>query len=188
MPAILFITGNKRKVWQATDILSKHHISVDALDLPVVQVQHADPRLIAVEKAKSAYQLAKKPLVINDHAWAFPALKGFPGGYMKDMNNWLESEDFLALMANKQDRTVLLTERVVYTDGQITEIFEAVFPGKVINGPRGIGNVSCERIVVFDGSNKTIAEHIDSGEHARNMDESAWTKFGEWFISTQANT
>ena len=38
-------------------------------------------------------------------------------------------------------------------------------------------------MVKFIGSDKTIAEHIDAGEHARDMTKSAWKKFGEWYVN-----
>lgn len=183
MKEILFVTGNPRKVWQANDILTPYDIEVIAKDLPVAEIQSPDPKEIARAKARAAYALAQQALVVCDHFWSFPALKGFPGGYMKDMNHWFEPEDFLALLANKEDRSAVLTENIIYIDESEEREFTAEILGRVINEPRGVGHVACERIVAWDGSDKTIAEHIDAGEHARDMDQSAWVKFGEWYAN-----
>lgn len=181
MKDILFITGNERKVWQANDVLKQFNVTVNAKELPIVEIQSHEPKDIVLAKAAAAFKLVGQPLIVCDHSWSFSALNGFPGGYMKDMNYWLEPSDFLALMHDKEDRAVMLTEWIVYTDGVRIESFAAEFRGKVIQEPRGKGHVACERVVVYDGSTKTIAEHIDAGEHARDMDDSAWVKFGKWY-------
>ncbi len=181
MKEILFITGNKRKVWQAQDILKRFDIQVNNQDLPVIEIQSSDPHEIAEAKAAAAFKIAKSPLIINDHAWSFPGLNGFPGGYMKDINHWFEPEDFLALMNGKQDRTAILTETIIYVDANKTKSFSVQIKGHMIHEPRGVGHVACERVVVYDGREKTIAEHIDAGEHARDMEKSAWVPFGEWY-------
>lgn len=181
MKKILFITGNKRKVWQAQDRLEQFGIEVEQADLDTVEIQAHDPIKITIAKAEFAYEHFKRPLVVCDHSWSFHALKGFPGGYMKDMNLWLETEDWLALMKSKKDRTVTLTEMVVYIDGDVTKHFEGIFPARIIDEPRGTGYHSSERITVFDGYDVTIAEQVDKGEHARDMTNSAWQHFGAWY-------
>lgn len=183
MKKILFITGNKRKIWQAETCLSPFGIEIEAQDLDVHEIQSPDPLEISHAKAEAAYKLAKQPLVICDHSWSAPALKGFPGGYMKDANHWFEPEDFLALMKDKTDKSITLTETVVYTDGKTMKEFSVLFPAHFIDEIRGQGSVSMERVVAFDGNTKTIAEAIDAGEHAREMLKSAWNKFGEWFVN-----
>lgn len=179
---VLVITGNKRKVWQATTCLEPLGISVVSKDVELDEIQAHDPIKISLAKAQAAFEKVGEPLVVCDHSWSFKALKGFPGGYMKDVNEWFESEDWLALMHDKQDRSVMLTEVVVYIDGNNVQTFSAEFPGRVLHEARGTGAVSMERVVAFDGSDKTIAEHIDAGEHAREMEQSAWNKFGAWFV------
>lgn len=181
MKSVLLVTGNERKIWQATDILKAFDVAVEAKDLDITEIQSHDPLAIAQAKAEAAFSLLKQPLVVCDHSWAFHALKGFPGGYMKDVNGWFEPEDFLALMHSKQDRSVTLTETVIFIDEADSRTFSVDYGGKVIHEARGVGSVPCERVVVYDGSDKTIAEHIDAGEHARDMKKSAWHAFGGWY-------
>lgn len=181
MKEILFVTGNSHKVWQANDILKPFNISVVAKDLPLTEIQSPDPKEIARAKARAAYALGQQALVVCDHSWSFPALNGFPGGYMKDMNHWFEPEDFLALLRDKADRSAILTENIIYIDGSEEREFTTEIHGTVTDEPRGVGYVACERIVAWEGSDRTIAEHIDAHEHARYTDRSAWIKFGAWY-------
>lgn len=185
MKKILFITGNKRKVWQAQDRLKQFGVEVEQGDLDLDEIQNHDPLKIAIAKAEAAYDQYKRPLVVCDHSWNFHALKGFPGGYMKDMNGWFEPEDWLALMKNKEDRSVTLTETIIYIDGSTRKQFSVDFQAKVIDEPRGKSHVSMEQVVSYLDSDKTIAEHIEAGEHARDMSNSAWQHFGEWYSKQQ---
>jgi XTP/dITP diphosphohydrolase len=180
---VTLVTGNKRKIWQAESCLNPLGIEVEPFEVEVHEIQAHNPIEISLAKVRDAYTKVKRPLVVCDHSWNIPALKGFPGGYMQDMNRWFESEDYLALMKDKKDRRIILTETVVYTDGEKEEVFSVEFLAKIIEEMRGTGKFPSERVVVFEGTNKTTAEHIDAGEHARDMSKSAWQKFGEWYKS-----
>lgn len=183
--AITIVTGNKRKIWQAESSLNPLGITLMPVNLEIHEIQSNDPVEISRAKAKEAYSQLRKPLLICDHSWAILALNGFPGGYIKDVNNWFTTEDYLALMKGKKDRTIILTETVVYIDDQEERVFSVKYPGQIIHESRGKGQHSSERVVVFEGRTKTSAEHIDDGEHARDMDKSAWKKFGEWYKEKQ---
>lgn len=181
MKSVLFATTNERKIWQANDALKPYEIEVEQADIEVDEIQSDNPAKIGISKAKAAYQVTRKPVVVNDKFWSIPALNGFPGGYMKDVNKWLTAEDFLALMHNKVDRTGILTEVIAYFDGQQVQEFEEQFTGKFTLEPRGAERYTLERIFIYDGSQKTIAEHAEEGTHARDIQRSAWSKFGEWY-------
>lgn len=181
MKEIVFITGNDRKVAQAKECLKRFDIQVTVEDLDMDEIQSHDPLLITKAKAEAAFQTLQKPLVVCDHSWNFKALNGFPGGYMKDINGWFKAEDFIALMRDKDDKSVALTETVWYIDEKTSQNFSVDIVGQFITEPRGTGYVPAERVVVLDGEDKTIAEFMDAGQVARNLEKSAWMPFGEWF-------
>lgn len=182
MNKIIFVTGNKRKIDEANACLAEYGLEVQVEDCDINEVQSHDPQEITIEKAKAAYKAIGKPLVVNDHHWSIEALNGFPGGYMKDVNNWFEPEDFLALMLNKTNREASLTECIVYFDGEETKTFKAEFPGSIVEQPKGIGYVSFERVFKYDDADKTIAEQHDSGgEGSSFIERSAWKQFGAWY-------
>ena len=183
MKKILFVTGNARKAWQAEDILKPLGIAVEVKDLDITEIQADDPLAITQAKAQAAYEQLKQPLFVCDHSWSVPALNGFPGGYMKNAHHWFSAEDWLTLMATKQDRSIILTESIVYIDGEQIKTFSATFPAHIIDEPRGEGEVPMEKITVFDGETETIAERVDKREHSRKTEDSAYRKFGEWYAN-----
>ena len=106
---------------------------------------------------------------------------------MKDINEWFEAEDFLALMANKSDKSGAMTEQIVYYDGHILKQFFVDHQGSFINEKRGIGSATHQQIFVLDGSTKTFAEQVDSGGHANVLVPSAWQLFGKWYVKKFAH-
>lgn len=165
-------------------MLGEHNITVNPISLAIDEIQHADPLKITEHKVKAAYTLVRQPVVVNDSSWEIPALNGFPGGYMKDIAQWLTAEDFLRLMQDKEDRRIILHDVVVYCDGGHIEIFKLVRRGVVIEVPRGEGS-SIDRIVELDGGGLTIAE-----ESMRRSDGAPinpdlyqhWQSFARWFV------
>ena len=116
--AVAFITGNARKYRDFGLACKEFNIKTEQLKLPVDEIQGHDAETIAVHKAKEAYRLAGRPVVVNDVYWNILALRGFPGAYMSYMVGWLKTEDWLALMQGKQDRTIGCTDTLVYYDGK----------------------------------------------------------------------
>lgn len=102
MKEIIFVTGNPRKIEEATAVLAKYDTKMEAKSLDINEIQHSDPRQISETKAREAYKKLGKPIVVNDSFWEIPALGGFPGGYMKEVNAWLSAQDFLNLMRDKK--------------------------------------------------------------------------------------
>ena len=186
MQDIIVVTGNSRKVSQVKTAIEPLGINVSSVDATIHEIQEPDGDIhgveVAREKAKAAFDIVKKPLIICDQYWEIPALGGFPGAYMKDADKFLEPKHFLAMLDDADSRTILLYENVVYTDGEITKDFTAKYSGHLAKEPRGSGQAS-GRLIVYDGTDLTIAEHRARGEHARDMEKSAWKMFGEWYIS-----
>jgi XTP/dITP diphosphohydrolase len=113
---VLF-TGNQRKIAEAKVVFDEYGIVFEAFSADIDEIQHHDPTEIAKAKARAAYEEVHRPLVINDSSWSIPALNGFPGGYMKDINQWFTAEDWLSLLKDKEDKSVVLHERTIYYDG-----------------------------------------------------------------------
>lgn len=178
--ALAFVTGNANKLRDLKAACDLYGIAVEQLDLPVDEIQSHDPSVIALQKAKQAYKLAARPVVVNDSSWNILALRGFPGGYMSYVAGWLKAEDFLALMANKRDRTIILTDTLVYYDGKHHKAFSRDHFGVMTDTPRGSG-VSIAQIVVLQGQDKTIAELEGQDTASIVAKESIWYDFAIWY-------
>lgn len=102
---------------------------------------------------------------------------------MHDVRKWFAPEDFLALMANKRDRTIKFTETIVYKDGRQIKVFSKDFPGVIAKSPRGRLGDSIEKIAEFNGL--TIAESMEQNKSSHNLHDYIWHQFAKWFTENQ---
>ena len=175
------VTSNINKLHSLLEVLEPLGIEIEHLDLPVVEIQSHDTEKVALYKAKQAYKLAKRPVVVQDTFWNILALRGFPGAYMSYVASWFKAEDFLALMAGKPDRTVIRTHTVVYYDGKKSKVFSKDFMGVIADAPSGTGE-SIDQIVITAGQTLTTAAYRDKyGTSAIPPQESAWADFAKWY-------
>lgn len=182
------VTGNKRKIEEATMAFERYGIEFAIAQLDIDEIQHHDPEKITEAKVKAAYAQLQKPVIVNDSHWSIPALGGFPGGYMKDVIEWFTPEDFLALMKDKTDRRIILTDTIVYYDGEvykhIAHEWRGTFETEAVDAPSGS---SLDRVIREDGAAVTLAEMF-SQRDAGVPDEKiypAWLECAEWLKGKQ---
>lgn len=179
---LAFVTGNSHKFRDLQVICEPFGIELEQLNLPVEEIQSHDTEKIATHKAKQAFKLAGRPVVVQDTFWNILALRGFPGAYMSYMGDWLKAEDFLALMQDKTDRTVIRTHTVVYCDGKRSKVFSKDFMGTIALEARGGGGYMIDDLVIHAGQTKTNAE-IRQATNLSSIpaEESAWMEFVKWY-------
>jgi non-canonical purine NTP pyrophosphatase (RdgB/HAM1 family) len=177
---LAFVTGAARKVRTLQAILEPYGIVVEQLELPIDEIQSEDAADIATKKAKHAYHLAQRPVVVTDTCWNILALRGFPGAYMHDVANWLRAEDFLKLMQDKPDRTIIRTDTLVYYDGKRTKLFAHDYTARLAEQPAGQG-LSIDQLVIMEGQTKTIAQQHETEDIASTgLENSIWQDFAKW--------
>jgi non-canonical purine NTP pyrophosphatase (RdgB/HAM1 family) len=179
---LALVTNNPLKLESLKTVCGQFDIEVEALNLPVDEIQSHDAEKIALHKAKEAYRLAGRPVVVQDTFWNILALKGFPGAYMSYISEWFKADDFLALMKNKKDRTIIRTHTVVYHDGKRSKIFSKDFMGTMAEEARGHDGYSIDEVIITAGQTKTNAEiHEQYGTPSIKPEESAWYDFAKWY-------
>lgn len=179
MKEVVFSTGNIRKLKEAVEACAPFGINIIHKKIDIDEIQSHDPLKIAIHKAKTAYKLTKKPVVINDSFWEIPALNGFPGGYMKDICEWFSADDFINIMRGKTDRRICLTECIVYQDAANEKLITKKFWGEIAEKPFNNGN-PIEQIAIFNGM--TLGEHHQLGKLAYDPKDYIWNDFAEWFL------
>lgn len=153
---IYYITGNKYKLQHAEEYVRGSGIQVIGKELYISEIQSHDIEEVVRRKASDAWEIMKEPLIVSDSGWEIPALNGFPGPYMKDVNEWLGAEDFLNLMRNKQDRSIYLNHYIAVVIAGKSKIFKERARGIFVDEPQGVGS-ALDRVVMMDGSDCTIA-------------------------------
>jgi len=177
--AVALVSGNADKLRHARAACDLFDIHLEQLELPVDEIQSHDAEKIALHKAKQAYRLANRPVLVQDSYWNIIALRGFPGAYMHDVSAWFKPEDFLKLMEDKPDRTAVCTHTVVYYDGKHAKTFSKDFIRQISQEARGQGT-TVEQVVIGHGG-KTLAEIREAGELAIPVEHSVWHDFAKWY-------
>ena len=191
MKSIYFATSNQEKILIAQTVCADADVTVQPVALEIDEIQGEDPEVIVRDKAQRAYEQLGKPVVVSDDTWDIPALRGFPGAYMKSINYWFTPDDFLRLMNGVSDRRIILHQYLAYTDGSVTQVFKNDIPGQILSEVRGKNEKSPNTMVTALDSDdgKTIAEVFEQGEDAvvaryKNRPD-VWHGFVEWYKNIQ---
>lgn len=180
MNKILFSTGNQRKIKEARAGCDLFGVEVVPIELDFEEIQSHDPLNISRRKAEDAYKLAGEvAIVVADTSWSIPSLRGFPGGYMKDVAEWFVPTDFINLVSGKDDKTIIFRESIVYKDNNEVKVFSKEYIGRITDNPRGNSGNTLDKVAEFNGA--TLAENHDSGQTSHKPEDYIWYEFAKWF-------
>ena len=192
MKEIVFATSNNGKIASL-----KGHIAAHGLDISIVQqpLDLIEPQAntaaeVAAVKARQAYEILKKPVLVDDSSFHIVSLGGFPGPYIKYMLETVKIEGILELMEGKIDRRAYFASSLVFVDdaGEI-HAFDGQDPvGEIVTE---IDTVDHERAWSdlwkifsppgFDG--KTYSQFTDDDFAVHRVEKdtgSAYEAFAKW--------
>ena len=133
MNVIFFVSNNIHKYFEIKSIL---HDRTTDLDLHfykqnIVEIQDEKIEEIAIEKAKSAYNIVKRPIIIEDDGLFINSLNGFPGQYSSYVFKSIGNRGILRLLEGSRARFAFFKSIFVYTNGIITRVFIGQINGKI---------------------------------------------------------
>jgi non-canonical purine NTP pyrophosphatase (RdgB/HAM1 family) len=178
MKKIFYITGNSHKFKNAKRYANKLGFDLVQKKLRIKEIQSGLIENIVKEKAKQAFKILRKPLIVSDSGWNIPSLNGFPGPYMHYINQWFEAEDFLKLMKGKKDKSIILEHIICAISSKGLKLFKKRISGEFINRPRGSG-LSSDRVIILGKSKNTIAENQNNNKESVD-DTNLWEKVYQW--------
>lgn len=151
---VVLVTGNKGKLkeWQrlapSSIILSNHDVDLD-------EIQSEDLEAIVIDKAKRAYELVKKPVIVEDVSAGIDRLGGMPGPFIKYFEIAM-GYDALYRLAG-QSESGMATCTIGYYDGHSALAVRADVHGQIV-APRGEGGWGFDKCFQPDGQSKTYGE------------------------------
>ncbi len=151
----IFVTGNTNKVKALNQWLG-YELPHQPLELE--EIQELDPLVVVEHKARQAYAILQKPVIIEDTSLDFLALGRLPGTYIKWFLQEVGAEGCCRLLDGFDSRAA--TARVVYClyDGKELHCFSCEVPGEITNAPRGNGGFGWDPIFIPKDSQHTYAE------------------------------
>ncbi|MDP1835995.1 MAG: non-canonical purine NTP pyrophosphatase [Chlamydiales bacterium] len=155
---IEYVTGNSGKFLEAQAVLD--HWTLEQVNLDIVEVQGTQQEII-IAKAKSALEVLKRPLIVDDVGLFCNALNGLPGPYAKDFLEKLEEDGLSNLIHRYDDHRChyICAVAFVKPNGE-PQVFEGRIDGRIV-APRGTllhGHRSFNTIFEPEGMNQTLGE------------------------------
>jgi XTP/dITP diphosphohydrolase len=188
MKTIYFVTSNQGKYLSARKALGKFNIKViqKSLDIPEPRGSFEE---IAVEKARHAYKILRRPLIAMDAGFFIPSLNGFPMMFTNFVLSTIGVPGILKLAAG-QDRQCEFREVLCYCDSLRKKpvLFNRVDKGLLAERPKGLFKKrnwsALHTVFIPDGSGKTLAQM--SAKEAEAYDKnrsqnSSWVQFADFY-------
>lgn len=133
MNVIFFVSNNIHKYFEIKSILRDRttDLNLNFYKQNIVEIQDEKIEKIAIEKAKSAYNIVKRPIIIEDDGLFINSLNGFPGQYSSYVFKLIGNRGILRLLEGSRSRSAFFKSIFVYTNGTITRVFIGQINGKI---------------------------------------------------------
>lgn len=154
MKDLVFVTGNMHKAAFLSKWLG---LEIEHQKLELTEIQSVDVREIAEHKARQAYEMLKRPVLVEDVGLRLLAIDPLPGPFIK----WFVEagvDKICRLLDGFDDRRA--ETYIVYAlfDGVDCRFFEGSLKGTIAKRPQGDGGFGFASIFISEGYTVTRAE------------------------------
>ena len=157
--SLVYVTGNAFKLAVAERALAGSGIVLVQSDLDAPEIQSDRVEDVAIYAGEWACSRLGEPVVVTDGGFCIEALNGFPGPFVKFINQWLTAQDLLDLVRGKDDRRTVARDCLAYCHpGEKPVAFSGSYPGVLAAVPgRGDGR-PMERVFIPTGYTVPVSE------------------------------
>ncbi|ODN01808.1 Inosine triphosphate pyrophosphatase [Orchesella cincta] len=187
-PEIVFVTGNKDKLREVTQILGEgfpFKITNQDIDLPEYQ---GEPDEVSRLKCQSAYEIIKRPVIVEDTCLCFNAMEGLPGPYIKWFLKKIGSEGLFKMLHGFDDHSAFALASFAYCSGNVEEIeiFKGITNGTIVR-PRGSQGFGWDVCFKPDGYEQTYAEMSAEAKNEISHRKRAVEAMRTYFLENNAS-
>lgn len=173
--SLVYVTSNELKFRVAAQSLQDSGIVLDRRALHTPEIQSSQVEEIAAWSAVWACHQLGQPVVTLDVGYSIEALNGFPGPFIKYVNEWFTAEDYLNLMRGKPDRRVAIREALAYCrPGEQPVLFSQRYQGEIALSPGKPVGTSINQVLIPEGFDRPISD-IDEADMV-----AYWSKASIW--------
>jgi XTP/dITP diphosphohydrolase len=179
MQAVTFASTNQNKYREVQSILPAYGIAIDFAQVNPVEIQSDSLEEIAREKAKSAFAMVGRPVIVEDDGLFIDALKGFPGQYSSHAFKTIGNDGIMKLLAGPTYRTASFRSLIAFYDGKRLSISEGRVDGR-ISDKITEGGWGYDPIFVPAGTDLTFAQ-LKEKKNEYSHRKKALEKFALWY-------
>lgn len=153
-----FLTRNEGKFLELEALISpsKYVLISDTTEINEIQTDKTD--VLIRDKTLRAFNIIRRPLIVDHTGLEFDLLGGFPAGLTSVFYDKLKSEGIAEIIGKSANPGVYATTAIGYCDGSQVHSFEGRVRGTVSDTPRGSEGFQWDTIFIPDGYDKTYAE------------------------------
>jgi len=185
---ITFVTTNSGKVESLRNKLG-NNVILNQISLSLPELQYDTGSKVVLWKAKEAFKIVKKPLLVQDSSFHINAFNGFPGSYIKYVLKTIGIKGILEIMSNKADRSCYFEDAIGYTEnGKDVKVFVSLNKGKLSKKIDKVNNKQkwsdLWKIFIPLGTKHTLSsltkEDLELVKKSTKSGPSCFTQFVEW--------
>ncbi len=152
---IILATSNDHKVKAIQSVLDRQvqHITLDLSEIQTINVGE-----VIEQKARSAYHLVGKPVLVEDTSLSFHAWNGLPGALIRWFVDTVGNEGICQMLIGYEQREATAQTCLGYFDGREFVSFSGMLNGEIAKNPRGSNGFGWDPIFIPASATKTLAE------------------------------
>jgi non-canonical purine NTP pyrophosphatase (RdgB/HAM1 family) len=151
--------------------------------LNLKEIQSLKPEEVVEEKAKEAFAVLGRPVLIEDTSLSCEALGRLPGTYIKFFVEEIGNEGICKLLNAFSDRSAVATVIYGFYDGEQFSSYRADVKGQIAHIPKGEGGHGWDPIFIPEGQTKTYAQMNQTEYEQYSVRNRAVLKLKEAFRS-----
>lgn len=157
LPTIAFVTGNESKVREVGRILE---IPLEIKKIELDEIQGLDLEKVALDKLNRAYEIVKRPVMIDDVSLELDEWNCFPGPLVKWMlkGGGGEADLVLKMLGSEKNRRVTAKLAIGFHDGISPHVFIGEARGKIATEIMGENGFGWDPVFIPDGFSLSYAQ------------------------------
>lgn len=179
MVNLTFITGNQNKADYLAAFLG---IPLAHTKIDLDEIQSLSLSEIVTHKAKQAFDIIQKPVLVEDASLEFAALGGLPGPFIKFFVEQISLEKVCDMIGD-DSRAATARSTFGYYDGTTLKLIQGSLDGSIALRPAGDGGYGWDTLFIPKGSSQTQAQ-LSPEEYRANYEKIKGLKKLKQFIGS----
>jgi XTP/dITP diphosphohydrolase len=171
MTEFVLVTGNDDKWREAQRILGRS-LAREKLDLP--ELQAATTAEVALHKARAAFAMLGRPVIVEDAGVELRAFGSFPGPFIKFWETLGGLVSICRALDGPADRTATAVCVLGVCTAEGSYVVEGRTTGTIAAEPRGTGGFGWDAIFIPEGAMRTFGEMTAEEKDRLSHRRRAW--------------
>jgi non-canonical purine NTP pyrophosphatase (RdgB/HAM1 family) len=179
----LLATSNPHKAAAFQAVLTRQ---VDHIHIELPELQAVDVKEVIEHKARAAYRLVGKPVLVEDTGLSFHAWNGLPGALIRWFLETVGNNGICKMLEGYAQLDATAETCLGYFDGAEFRSFSGFVQGTIARTPRGAGGFGWDPIFIPNGWPKTFAEMTEAESASISMRRIALSKLRAYLDANNA--